>query len=271
MKRIAIYGKGGIGKSTISSNISAAMGALGYSIIQIGCDPKHDSTQALTQSTKTLLETICQDNVEKYKDIVKRGSFGVYCVEIGGPKPGIGCAGRGIIKGIQILNELEIFEKYDIQYCLYDVLGDVVCGGFFEPLRAGKADELYLVTSGEFNSLFAANNICAGYLNSINGKGKVKLGGIIGNLRDGIYERELIEEFSKKVNIPIIAMIPRDARIEHSTIACRPIGELYPGSDIQVLFEKLAQRIFLNDAVDRVVKALRYDELKELYWGYVDK
>ena len=161
-KQVAIYGKGGIGKSTMSSNISAALASLGKKVMQIGCDPKKDSVKLLLGGKKiiSVLEYLQDhDEIENVDDIVKVGFSGVKCVESGGPEPGVGCAGRGIILSIDTLKELGAFD-WNNDYIVYDVLGDVVCGGFAVPIREGYAKEIYLVASGEFMSVFAANNIC---------------------------------------------------------------------------------------------------------------
>lgn len=163
MRRIAIYGKGGIGKSTISSNISTALAERGLKVIQIGCDPKADSTKSLTgYSIPTVLDTIRKNDNIELSDVVVKSACGVLCVECGGPSPGVGCAGRGIIKAFEKLEELNVVEHYKPDLILYDVLGDVVCGGFAMPIRNGYARDIFIVTSGEMMSLYAANNIaCA--------------------------------------------------------------------------------------------------------------
>ena len=161
MKKIAVYGKGGIGKSTVVSNMSAALAAKGYTVMQIGCDPKSDSTRNLTGGERiaTVLETMRDKGDVTLEDIVVKSSTGVYCVESGGPIPGVGCAGRGIITAFEKLEELDAYEIYKPDVIFYDVLGDVVCGGFAMPIRGGYADDVCIVTSGEMMSLYAATNI----------------------------------------------------------------------------------------------------------------
>ena len=168
MRQIAIYGKGGIGKSTVSCNLSVALRQQGLKVMQVGCDPKRDSTRSLTQGQliPTVLE-VYRENLrmgrDEYaitlKDIVFEGHQGIYCVESGGPEPGIGCAGRGVLTAINILRDLKAFDTYDVDVVVYDVLGDVVCGGFAQPIRQGYAQEIYLVCSGTFMSLYAAKII----------------------------------------------------------------------------------------------------------------
>lgn len=268
MKRIAIYGKGGIGKSTLTSNISAAMALLNQKVLQIGCDPKHDSTRILVGDQPTVLETIVAGSMNPAKDTLRSWKEQVFCLEIGGPKPGIGCAGRGIIKGIGQINSEHLAQDLGIDICIYDVLGDVVCGGFFEPIRNGSAQEIYLVTSGEFNSLFAANNICQGFTNSIKKANGPRICGIIANYRGADYEAELVREFSIRVNTPVIHSFSRDNRIERSNIECAPVAELYPNSDITESFLTAAQKILSVSAEDREISPMTFPELKELYYHY---
>ena len=194
MRKIAIYGKGGIGKSTTCSNISAAMSENGLKVCQIGCDPKNDSTRLLLGHIckKTVLDVVRDQEEVEEKDIVHYGYNNIKCVEAGGPEPGVGCAGRGIIVALEKLNSLEVIGDEDV--ILYDVLGDVVCGGFAVPIREGYASDIYIVSSGELMSLYAANNIAKG-VKRFAMRGGVRLGGIIGNSRNTPNEQNLLEEF----------------------------------------------------------------------------
>lgn len=207
VRRIAVYGKGGIGKSTVSSNVTAALSLRGVKVLQIGCDPKHDSTRSLLGAEQsTVLDYIrtTPPDGRRLSDIMHEGFAGCYCVEAGGPEPGVGCAGRGIISAIGLLEELGS-DSVDRDVVIYDVLGDVVCGGFAVPLRKGYADTVYIVTSGEFMSLYAANNILRGTANY----GADRIGGIIFNSRGDSEEEGRVERFSEAVGIPIVARIPR--------------------------------------------------------------
>ena len=211
MLKIAIYGKGGIGKSTVTSNLSAAFASMGKRVIQIGCDPKADSTINLLggKPLKPVIE-ILKEGVDptSAKEISQEGFGGVLCIETGGPTPGLGCAGRGIIATFNLLDELGLFEEYKPDVVLYDVLGDVVCGGFAAPIREGYAEQVLIVTSGEKMALYAANNICQAVRNfEDRGYGSVK--GLIRNTRTGPGEDEKVGEFAKDHNVDIVAVIPR--------------------------------------------------------------
>lgn len=239
--QVAIYGKGGIGKSTIAANLSACLGQSGKRVLQVGCDPKHDSTRLLLQGQTplTILDYIrdIQPDAYQLEDIIHTGEFGVDCAEAGGPKPGIGCAGRGILSAFELLDKLGVRERgYDI--ILYDVLGDVVCGGFAVPIRNEYADKVYIVTSGEFMSLYAANNILRGLENYQSEQARV--GGIIYNARGDIDERERVRCFAAAVGLPIVAEIPRDEAFVSAEQAQRCLVALFPGSDLSRHFQEFA-------------------------------
>lgn len=264
--KIAIYGKGGIGKSTIASNISAVLAKKGNKVLQVGCDPKHDSTILLsTESNDTLLNQLLSNKSMLLDDVVKKGIYDIDCIEIGGPEPGVGCAGRGVLKGIEVLKAISLdFDKYDL--VTYDILGDVVCGGFFSPLtQGGLVDELYIVTSGEFNSLYAANNIVKGYLNCKLYNKNVRLAGIIGNLRNVKNEREIIETFCKAINVKLIACVDRDEIIEHSTMEGIPLIDYDSKSKATKQIKDISEYILLNDKTQSDAKCLTLKELRELY------
>jgi len=182
IKQIAIYGKGGIGKSTTTSNISAALSKQGYKVLQFGCDPKSDSTNTLRGGDyiPTVLDTLREKNSVKAHDVLFRGFNGIYCVEAGGPAPGVGCAGRGIITAVQLFKQQRVFEELDLDYVIYDVLGDVVCGGFAVPIREGIAEHVFTVSSSDFMSVYASNNLFKG-IQKYSKSGGALLGGIIAN------------------------------------------------------------------------------------------
>jgi nitrogenase iron protein len=242
MKRIAVYGKGGIGKSTISSNMTAALCDKGIRVMQIGCDPKHDSTRLLTngKEQQTVLDYLrdTKENERNLEDVIEHGYKGCICVEAGGPEPGVGCAGRGIISAFDLLEELGI-DNVELDIVTYDVLGDVVCGGFAVPLRNGYADLVYVVTSGEFMSIYAANNILKGTANY----NPDRIGGIIFNSRGDDEEKERVKRFSDAVGIPIIAEFPRSRIFMEAERAVKTVVELFPSSEETEKFRKLAERV----------------------------
>ena len=243
MKEIAIYGKGGIGKSTISANLSATLARNGQKVLQIGCDPKHDSTRLLTHGQKltTVLDYMRVKNPLDYRlsDILAEGFAGVGCVEAGGPKPGVGCAGRGIISMFELLNQFKLKDRYDV--ILYDVLGDVVCGGFAVPIRREYADTIFIVTSGEFMALYAANNILRGIRNYDNEEKRVA--GILFNRRNIEDEDERVRRFAQAVGLPICATVPRSDAFARAERANRTVVEQNDEQSIIDVFSKLAQNI----------------------------
>ena len=212
MLKIAIYGKGGIGKSTVTSNLAAAFAVLGKRVIQIGCDPKADSTINLLGG-EPLLPVMNymreqDEDPEELSQISRVGFGGVLCIETGGPTPGLGCAGRGIIATFQLLEDLRLFESWKPDVVLYDVLGDVVCGGFAAPIREGYAEKVLIVTSGEKMALYAANNINSAVKN-FEDRSYARVEGIVLNHRNVEREYEKVCEFADRNGLEIIAEIPR--------------------------------------------------------------
>jgi len=250
MIQIAVYGKGGIGKSTVSANISYALADMDKKVMQIGCDPKHDSTRALLNGREqTTVLSYIRDTPpfdRRIEDVVLDGLKGIKCVEAGGPEPGIGCAGRGILSTFDTLKRLGV-DGMDIDVKVYDVLGDVVCGGFAVPLRNEYADGVYLVTSGEFMSLYAANNILKGIRNF--DKGIPRVAGIILNCRGIENEHAVVERFAEAVCLPIVARIPRSRLFAESEKKGMPLLHLFPDSDEAAELRKAAENAvsILND------------------------
>ena len=226
LRHIAIYGKGGIGKSTTTQNLTAGLTEFGKNVLVVGCDPKADSTRLLLGglAQKTVLDTLRQEGEDIDLDAVVKTGFGnTKCVESGGPEPGVGCAGRGIITSIGLLERLGAYTE-DLDYVFYDVLGDVVCGGFAMPIREGKAQEIYIVASGEMMALYAANNIAKGVQKYAN-KGGVRLGGIICNSRNVDGELELLEAFAKELGTQLIHFVPRDNVVQRAEIRKKTVIE----------------------------------------------
>ena len=215
MIKVAIYGKGGIGKSTVTSSISAALGLEGYSVMQLGCDPKTDSTINLLGGTppQPILQYLQEQGRPTSLDaIVKRGFGSVACLEVGGPTPGVGCFGRGMLTAFELLDEMGAYDVYKPDVVLYDILADVVCGGIAVPMREGFADKVCVVTSGEKMALLAARNIILALRNFAD-RNYAELGGLILNRRDMADEVERVEEFAHEMETSVIGVIPRDTAI----------------------------------------------------------
>ncbi len=274
MRQIAIYGKGGIGKSTVSSNLSMAFRERGLEVMQVGCDPKRDSTRSLTggRMIPTVLETLRDllrsgrdQSAVTLEDIVFAGDGGVRCVEAGGPEPGIGCAGRGVLTALQILKDLRAYSTYGVDVVVYDILGDVVCGGFAQPIREGFAEEIYLLCSGSFMSLYAANNIAKG-VRRLARRGDTGLAGVIGNSAgDADFERAMLGEFAQALGTQLVGLVPRSAVIQACEVEGRTVLQHSPQSPEAGVFRELAGRLLANEA--RVIPTPIEDvaELEAMY------
>ena len=250
MLKVAIYGKGGIGKSTVTSNLAAAFASMGKRVIQIGCDPKADSTINLLggEPLRPVMNYMREEDEEpeKLEDISRIGYGGILCIETGGPTPGLGCAGRGIIATFQLLEDLKLFETYKPDVVLYDVLGDVVCGGFAAPIREGYAEKVLIVTSGEKMALYAANNISSAVRN-FEDRSYARVFGIVLNHRNVENENQKVEEFSKKSGIPIVGEIPRSDEIIRNEDMGRTVIEGDPKSEISRRFLELAEMLLQSE------------------------
>lgn len=246
MKKLAIYGKGGIGKSTTVSNLSAALAREGLRVMQIGCDPKADSTKNLTagQSIPTVLEVLRSGRSPRLDELVREGYGGVLCVEAGGPMPGIGCAGRGIITAFEKLEELGAYQVYQPDVVLYDVLGDVVCGGFAMPMRQGYADEVVIITSGEMMALYAAHNI-AGALRSFDGRGYARLRGLVLNRRNIENEQDLVSRAAGEIGTSVVGEVPRCALVQEAEARGQTVVEAFPASDQAQVYGALARLLVM--------------------------
>ncbi|MCL0106311.1 nitrogenase iron protein, partial [Peptococcaceae bacterium] len=250
VRKIAIYGKGGIGKSTTQQNTAAAMAHyFGKKVMIHGCDPKADSTRLILgiKMQETIMDTLRElgeDEVTLDK-VMKIGFGGVKCVESGGPEPGVGCAGRGVITAINLMEENGAYED-DVDFVFFDVLGDVVCGGFAMPVREGKAQEIYIVASGEMMALYAANNICRGMVKYAEQSG-VRLGGIICNSRKVDGERELLEEFCEKIGTQMIHFVPRDNIVQKAEFNRKTVVEFDENCNQALEYKALAEKMINND------------------------
>ncbi len=266
MRKIAIYGKGGIGKSTTTQNTVAGLVEAGKNVKVVGCDPKADSTRLLLGglAQKTVLDTLREEGEDvELEDIVKVGYGGVRCVESGGPEPGVGCAGRGIITSINLLEQLGAWDaSFEIDYTFYDVLGDVVCGGFAMPIREGKAEEIYIVVSGEMMAMYAANNICKG-IKKYAQAGGVRLGGLICNSRKVDNEAQMIEELAKRLGTQMIHFVPRDNMVQRAEINRKTVIEYDPEHNQADEYRALAKAIDENELFV-IPEPLEIEELEKL-------
>ncbi len=247
IRQVAIYGKGGNGKSTTTQNLTSGLAELGKKIMVVGCDPKADSTRLLLGglAQKTVLDTIRDEGEDiELETILKNGFKDIKCVESGGPEPGVGCAGRGIITSISTLERLEAYTD-ELDYVFYDVLGDVVCGGFAMPIREGKAKEIYIVASGEMMALYAANNIAKG-IERYARSGGVRLGGIICNSRNVDRELDLLRAFAKELGTQLIHFVPRDNVVQRAEIRKKTVIEYDPRANQADEYRALARHIDEN-------------------------
>ncbi|MHB1265975.1 MAG: nitrogenase iron protein [Acidithiobacillus ferriphilus] len=266
LRQIAFYGKGGIGKSTTSQNTLAALSDLGQKILIVGCDPKADSTRLIlhAKAQDTILSLAAEaGSVEdlELEDVMKIGYKNIKCVESGGPEPGVGCAGRGVITSINFLEEEGAYEGID--YVSYDVLGDVVCGGFAMPIRENKAQEIYIVMSGEMMAMYAANNISKGILKYAN-SGGVRLGGLICNERQTDKELELAEAMAKKLGTTLIHFIPRANVVQHAELRRMTVIEYAPDSPQAQEYRDLALKIHENAGNGTIPTPITMDELEDM-------
>jgi len=266
MRKIAIYGKGGIGKSTTTQNTVAGLAEMGMKVMVVGCDPKADSTRLLLHglAQKTVLDTLREEGEDiELDDMIKEGFAKTLCVESGGPEPGVGCAGRGIITSINLLEQLGAYDAdKELDYAFYDVLGDVVCGGFAMPIRDGKAQEIYIVVSGEMMAMYAANNICKGIVKYADAGG-VRLGGLICNSRKVDNEQEMIEELARQLGTQMIHFVPRENMVQRAEINRKTVIDFEPSHAQADEYRALAKKIDQNQMFV-VPKPLAMEALEKL-------
>ena len=279
MKQIALYGKGSIGKSTIATHLSYAIADQGYRVFQMGCDPMSDSTHnLLTEYTKPILDVLTAKNFEyediEVADIVRRSPCrfdnggSVYCAEAGGPEPGIGCGGKGVIEAINTLKRLEVLDELQPDIVIYDILGDVVCGGFSQPIRDGFAEETYLVTSGELEALYQAVNVM-GAINRFAKRAGAKLGGLIVNLRGLEREEEIIKDFAARTGTRVLAMLPFSQLVKECGGEGKTVFEDHPDSAEAEQYRRLAQLVMAGHYEPTTPHPMSFEELYEWWCPYV--
>lgn len=249
MVKLAVYGKGGIGKSTTVSNIAAALADMGYRVMQIGCDPKADSTSSLHASMHggaempTVLDLVRErKNDFTLDEMVRIGYGGVVCVEAGGPTPGLGCAGRGIIAALEKLKEKGAYERFSPDVVIYDVLGDVVCGGFSMPMRGGYADKVFIITSGENMAIHAAANIAVA-IDGFRDRGYAELGGLILNRRNVRDEDAKVSELASDIGSEIIGELSRSETVTDAEDIGKTVVEAFPDSEMAGEYRALAKKL----------------------------
>ena len=269
IRQIAIYGKGGIGKSTTTQNMAAAMAEMGRKLMIVGCDPKADSTRLILGGmTRATVLDVMRDKDEEVvalTDILDTGFLGIRAVESGGPEPGVGCAGRGIVTAINTLERLGAYTP-DLDYVFYDVLGDVVCGGFAMPIREGKAKEIYIVASGEMMAMYAANNISKG-IAKYAVKSGVRLGGIICNSRNVDREKDLLTAFAKELGTQLIYFVPRNNVVQRAEIHRQTVIQYDPQSGQADEYRNLARAIDSNTNF-AIPKPMTQERLEEILLEY---
>lgn len=268
LKQIAIYGKGGIGKSTTTSNISAALSKMGYKVMQFGCDPKSDSTNTLRggEYIPTVLDTLREKGSVKANDVIFEGFNGIYCVEAGGPAPGVGCAGRGIITAVQLFRQQKVFEDLDLDFIIYDVLGDVVCGGFAMPIREGIAEHVFTVSSADFMSVYAANNLFKG-IQKYSNTGGALLGGIIANSINQEYSKNIIDDFASKTKTQVVEYVPRSVTVTQCELQGKTTIEGAPDSEQAKIYTRLAEKIAAHE-ISHTPSPLDTTELRKWASGW---
>lgn len=269
--QIAIYGKGGIGKSTTTSNLSAALSKLGYKVMQFGCDPKSDSTNTLRggRYIPTVLDTLREKSVVKASEVIFEGFNGIYCVEAGGPAPGVGCAGRGIITAVELFKQQKVFASLDLDFVIYDVLGDVVCGGFAIPIREGIAEHVFTVSSSDFMSIYASNNLFKG-IKKYSNSGGALLGGVIANSINQGYAKAIVDDFVERTQTQVVEYIPRSITVTQSELQGKTTIEAAPESEQAKVYTRLAEKI-VDHKNSKVPAPLEIKELQEWATSWSDQ
>ncbi|MDR3332841.1 MAG: nitrogenase iron protein [Synergistaceae bacterium] len=271
LKQIAIYGKGGIGKSTTTSNLSAALSKMGFRVMQFGCDPKSDSTNTLRDGKyiPTVLDTLREKGSVKASEVIFEGFNGIYCVESGGPAPGVGCAGRGIISAVELFKQQKAFEELELDYVIYDVLGDVVCGGFAMPIREGIAQHVFTVSSSDFMSIYASNNLFKG-IKKYSNSGGALLGGVIANSINEGYSREVVDDFVSRTKTQVMEYVPRSITVTQSELKGKTTIEAAPDSEQAKVYMNLAGKIAAHE-ISTTPSPMEVSELQAWASSWSDK
>jgi len=279
MKQIAIYGKGSIGKSTIATHLSYAIANRGFRVLQVGCDPQSDSTHNLTAGHIKPILTVLAEKDFDYEDIEiddivhpSRLTFEnggkAFCAEAGGPEPGVGCGGKGTIEAITTLQRLHVFDELHPDLVIYDILGDVVCGGFSQPIRDGFADETYIVTSGELEALYQANNVM-GAVQRFENRSGAKLGGLIVNLRGMEKEERIVKDFASKTGTEVLTMLPYSQLVKECSGVNKTVYEEHADSNEAKLYSHLADLIMAPRDGFAKPQTMSFEELYEWWSDYV--
>ena len=264
MKRIAIYGKGGIGKSTVAASVSCALADMGHRVLLVGCDPKADSTRTVCgRKIKTILSAILTEPNINAGDLLVSGYRGVMCAETGGPKPGDGCAGRGVVTALRVLRDQGVLSEENYDIAIFDVLGDVVCGGFSLPLKEGFTDRAYIVTTCDFMAMYAANNICQ-CIEKYASRGGPGLGGIVYNERSVVNDSNIPAFFSEKLGTTVVGTIPADPNIMRAELSAMTVIESAPDSQTAGNIRALA-RVFLEQKNSDIPTPMDSDELDAFF------
>jgi nitrogenase iron protein NifH len=279
VRQIAVYGKGGIGKSTVASHLSYTFAERGLKVLQVGCSPKNDSTYLLLPDfPPTILDTLRKNDFEyeeiEPEDIIAQSPLPfpnggkIYCAESGGPEPGVGCGGKGVIEAIETLTRLDIFKSLNIDVVIYDILGDIVCGGFSLPIRQGYARETYVVASGELEALYQVTNVSKA-IKRFKKRSGSKLGGLIVNLRRVKNEQKMVEDFAEKIGTRIIGILPYSQVVKECSGQGKTVFVCAPESDEAGIYKKIGSNIFNNKNLV-VPRTIEFEELYEWWLGYIN-
>jgi nitrogenase iron protein NifH len=279
MRQIALYGKGGIGKSTIASHLSCTFAERGMKVLQMGCSPKNDSTYLLLPDFPPTILDVLRENDFMYDDLEPmdiitesplqfQNGGKIYCAESGGPEPGVGCGGKGVVEAIDTVKKLNIFKELGIDVVIYDILGDVVCGGFSLPIRQGFAKETYVVTSGEFEALYQVTNVSKA-IKRFEIRAGSKLGGLIVNLRRIKNEKQMVTDFAKKIGTQIIGVLPYSQTVKQCGGDGETVFQGAPDSPEALLYRKIGRKVLDNKHLV-IPNTLEFEELYDWWLPYIN-